>query len=328
MNYAFRSQWDADANQKREDCGPACVASVLDAFGKHVAINDISALIMPGQDVGTDAASLAVALNHYGVAPQLWIGTSYPAPPYIALVHYAGFDRANVQDAAFMGWHWLLVLSLNDLTAVVHDPDYWGARRNEGSLKRYSRAEFDRAFIPYGATKIAVKWQEVQPVANTQYEIHDPSGAVIGSLSIAGSVVPSGAPTPPADLWTESYYLGTAWAGAVVYKATSPGPALEHNWGAGSPNVAVPVDNFSAIFECDHVFAAGTYQVKVRSDDGFEYSVDGVVPAGLSGLIVQSAGSKEYVGQFTVTAGVHHLKVKYTEFAGDAEIHVSAPTPF
>lgn len=166
-----------------------------------------------------------------------------------------------------------------------------------------------------------------QPMTN-KIRVSDGTQTIDFNPSITTTIVDV-TPPPPGptlDVWTESYYLGTAWAGAVVFKATSPGPALEHNWGSGSPNPAVPVDNFSAIFECDHVFTAGTYQVKVRSDDGFEYSVDGVVPAGVSGLIVQSAGSKEYVGQFTVTDGSHHLKVRYNEFAGAAEIHVSAPT--
>ena len=156
----YRSQWDPDGSSRRNDCGPACCAMVLDGLGQHVAINDISAQIMPGQDVGTDAGDLVKALRDRGVNAQAWAGLTYPPAPYIALVNYAGFDRANVQDVNFRGWHWLIVLSMNDLTVVCHDPDYSGARRNEGDHKRYRRAEFDAAFIKYGQAKIAVVWED------------------------------------------------------------------------------------------------------------------------------------------------------------------------
>ena len=156
----YRSQWDPDGSSRRNDCGTACVAMILDGFGQHVTINDISAQIMLGQDIGTDADDLVKALRDRGVNALAWAGMAYPPAPYIALVNYAGFARANVQDSNFRGWHWLIVLSMDDLTVVCHDPDYSGARRNEGDHKRYGRAEFDAAFIKYGQAKIAVVWED------------------------------------------------------------------------------------------------------------------------------------------------------------------------
>ena len=159
MNYPYRSQWAPDATGKRNDCGPACVASVLDAFGKHKTVNELAAFIDPTDD-GTNSADLIRAFAANGVTAVAWTGTGYPNFPAICLVRYDGFKRTNVQDVNYKGWHWLLVHSLNELTAVVHDPDFWGDRINEGAYKRYSRAEFDAAFIPYGQTKIAVVWPE------------------------------------------------------------------------------------------------------------------------------------------------------------------------
>src|SRR5689334_9767500 len=109
MIYPYRSQWDLDASHKRNDCGPACVAMVLDAFGTHVDINTISAEIMPGQDIGTDAGDLVSALQKRGVTASTWHITNRPPLPFIALVEYSGFDRASVQDVNFTGWHWLIV---------------------------------------------------------------------------------------------------------------------------------------------------------------------------------------------------------------------------
>lgn len=162
-------------------------------------------------------------------------------------------------------------------------------------------------------------------VANNRYKFLGPAGEPYGFMEVNGSIVPDTPPPTALDIWSEKYYAGAQWAGNPLYTTTSQGPALDHKWDGGSPNSAVPVDDFSAIFELDHNFEAGTYEVKVRSDDGFEYQVDGKAVVGLSGLIVQSAASKEYVGSFTVTAGVHHVRLIYTEFKGWAEIHASAP---
>lgn len=178
----------------------------------------------------------------------------------------------------------------------------------------------------------AAKWQSLigdDKVMSNKYKFLDAAGQPTGiTVDTPGTIVLDNPPPPlTLDVWTEKYYLGTAWAGNVIFQAMSPGPAMDHSWGSGSPNSLVPNDNFSATFDLDHDFAAGTYEVRVRSDDGFEYGVDGVVPPGLSGLIVQSWGSKEYVGTFTVTAGIHHVHIKYTEYAGEAHITVSAPLP-
>lgn len=168
MDYPYRSQWDPDATARNNDCGPACVAMVLAAFGQDVPINAISAEIMPGGDVGTDARDLVNELTKRGIKADTWVDVSgYPAWPAICLVKYAGFERANVQDKGFMGWHWMLVLSLSDSTVVCHDPDFAWTRRNEGAFKCYSRREFDAAFVPYGDGKVAVIWkgQETSPKA-------------------------------------------------------------------------------------------------------------------------------------------------------------------
>lgn len=162
----------------------------------------------------------------------------------------------------------------------------------------------------------------------TKYTIYNPDGTLHGDMEFPGTIVPAVAPPPAADVWQANYYRGLDPTGTVLFSTTYPGPALELNWQAGSPNPAVPVDGFSAIFVCTHVFNAGTWQWKVRSDDGFELSVDDVVVPGLSGWIQQSAASKEYAGQVTLTAGTHTIKVRYFENGGLAELHISAPTPF
>lgn len=196
MEYPYRSQWTLTANMRRNDCGPAVVASVLAAFGHQTTVNEISGVIMPGSDVGTDADDLVRALQRHGVPAQVWTGTGYPPWPAICLVKYGGFDRANVQDTNYVGWHWVLVHSLNELTVVCHDPDFWGERINEGAFKRYSRREFDAAFVRYGQAKIAVVWPEVAPVVTNRYIQYDLNGNKIGELTGAFTIQRYAEPAP------------------------------------------------------------------------------------------------------------------------------------
>lgn len=159
MTIPYRSQWDPDATLTRQDCGPACVAMVLQDEGQIVPINTITAELMGPGETGTTAFDLQSSLEKRGVPTEVWRGTSQPTSPAICLVKYSGFKRENVQDKKFMGWHWLILLSIGPDKVVVHDPDWWDPRRDEGSNKVYSRAEWDAAFIPYGVSKIALTWE-------------------------------------------------------------------------------------------------------------------------------------------------------------------------
>src|SRR5262249_54116294 len=56
--------------------------------------------------------------------------------------------------------------------------------------------------------------------------------------------------------WTATYYNSTDLTGAVVYTEVMPN-GINVNWGTGSPNSAVNVDNFSARFTSVQLFNAG-----------------------------------------------------------------------
>lgn len=158
MDIPYRSQWDPDANQRRNDCGPACVAMVLDAFGKHVEINQLSQIDI--SDDGTTATELISLLARNGVIHPRRVAAF--TPPAICLVRYSGFARASVQDKRYTGWHWVVLLDIDPQKVIVHDPDWWGSRRDEGASHVFSRAEWDAAFIPYGNQGlIAIGWDEV-----------------------------------------------------------------------------------------------------------------------------------------------------------------------
>lgn len=76
--------------------------------------------------------------------------------------------------------------------------------------------------------------------------------------------------------WTAQYFNNTSLAGSPVYTETLPG-GINFNWGAGSPNALVPIDNFSARFTSVQSFYAATYEFVVSSDDGVRVFVDNVL---------------------------------------------------
>ena len=68
--------------------------------------------------------------------------------------------------------------------------------------------------------------------------------------------------------WTAQYFNNPTLSGTPVYTETLPN-GINFNWTTGSPNPAVPVDNWSARFTSTQNFTtSGTYQFVVSSDDG------------------------------------------------------------
>jgi hypothetical protein len=151
----YRSQWDGDANNRRADCGQTCVAMLATWKGVQVRIND---LVYQSQSNGISGAGDLVR-NFEDVCRLAAMEVSspvvtFPPLPAICLVWYGGFLRSSVQDKAYKGWHWLVLLDVHDRLVVTHDPDFWGNRRNEGNCKQYSMQEWQAAFIPYGSGQV------------------------------------------------------------------------------------------------------------------------------------------------------------------------------
>jgi murein DD-endopeptidase MepM/ murein hydrolase activator NlpD len=147
----YRSQWDVDANNRNDDCGQTCVAMLAGWRGVNVRINDLPYQSTPAGDTSAENLVSNFAFNRVNLqAHRVDLPVNVSAPlNAICLVWYGGFERDNVQDRAFRGWHWVVLLEEHNDHVVVHDPDFWSPRREEGACKRYSRAEWNAAFIPY-----------------------------------------------------------------------------------------------------------------------------------------------------------------------------------
>ncbi len=132
------------ADQRRNDCGPACVRMALDHLGlaPGVAIDALSLQIDP-EDTGTNWDELVVLARAHGAdAFVVNVGADQlPEPPAILLVRYCGFARETVQDKrywdlsaqdpAVFHWAWWLGNSTVDGRAISvwNDPLYYRQRR-------------------------------------------------------------------------------------------------------------------------------------------------------------------------------------------------------
>lgn len=145
---------------------------------------------------------------------------------------------------------------------------------------------------------------------------------LITTLLVAMMLVPSMASNAVSaqsgNTWTGFYFNNTDWSGVPVFTQTTQ--LVSFNWGTGSPGPAVPVDNFTATYETDAFFNAGTYRFTVTADDEVTLIVGGVTYLDTRG---QGQSSKTFTVDvpFTV-AGTQHVTVFYREFTQLAYIYV------
>ena len=95
--------------------------------------------------------------------------------------------------------------------------------------------------------------------------------------------------------------------------ATRQDAALDFNWGRGSPDPAVPADNFSAVWTRSVEFGGGRYTFTTYSDDGVRLYVD-------DQLVIDSwrpmRGYRS--GTLSLSEGTHTVRLKYFERTGVA----------
>ena len=134
----------------------------------------------------------------------------------------------------------------------------------------------------------------------------------IVALAFAGiGAVPAAAQS---NNWTAEYFSNPSLIGPPTLVRTESSPS--NDWGAGSPAVNIPADNFSARWTTTAFLNAGTYQISVRADDGVRVFVNGVA------YIDQWVQSPGNFHQATVAlpAGNHTFVVEYFEAGGLAYI--------
>jgi uncharacterized protein YgiM (DUF1202 family) len=122
----------------------------------------------------------------------------------------------------------------------------------------------------------------------------------------------------PGTNWNASYYNNTDLTGTPVL--TRVDGQIDFNWGTGSPDPAVPADNFSVRWTQTVNFpASGQWTFRVGADDGIRMWID------VTQIINEWHGAPNGYTTYTVTldaltAGPHELKVEYYEATGNAGV--------
>jgi hypothetical protein len=94
-------------------------------------------------------------------------------------------------------------------------------------------------------------------------------------------------------------------------------PAIDFNWGLGSPHPAAPADNFSVRWTRQVSFEPGNYDFFARTSDGVRIYVDGWLA--LDEWRDTTAGYVTYTHRFdNLGGGVHTVVVEYYERGGIA----------
>ena len=120
---------------------------------------------------------------------------------------------------------------------------------------------------------------------------------------------------------------GAAWRGEYFDNRKLEGSpalvrddgAIDFDWGSGSPDPALPADNFSVRWTHTLGFNAGIYRFLTSTDDGVRVWVDG-------GLVVDSWVDQKlpntHTGEVYLADGQHTVIVEYYEHGGGASAHV------
>ncbi len=71
LSIPYRSQWDADAKQNNSDCGPTCLAMILNHFGVAMTPDGVYAHLPPKEPSDfTFFGELADVARAHGLTPQ------------------------------------------------------------------------------------------------------------------------------------------------------------------------------------------------------------------------------------------------------------------
>ena len=132
----------------------------------------------------------------------------------------------------------------------------------------------------------------------------------------APAPTPTPGPIAPGDQgaggpWDAAYYANRDLSGTPAL--TRQDAALDFDWGWGSPDPAVPADNFSAVWTRSVEFGGGRYTFTTYSDDGVRLYVD-------DQLVIDSWRPMRGYRSATLnlSAGTHTVRLKYFEHSGVA----------
>lgn len=153
-NIPYKSQYDSDAETYRNDCGPACVAMILNGLGINVTTNAVYRKTGASSTGYVSVSQMMRAAQTYGVNFDYFYPWSIndlklavrdgKAP--ITLVHYGAWSKLGKTQSSFRGPHFVVIVGYDEDYIFVNDPLWWGSRRSEGERKRWTYKQFEAAW--------------------------------------------------------------------------------------------------------------------------------------------------------------------------------------
>jgi hypothetical protein len=176
LDVPYLPQWGPTANVRKGDCGPACVAMIT-----HFLTDQRPTVNQAADACGQPASGPGASYTGHkqlrdGAAAYAWTletrspyTEKYDKPkltttlmkeqvdaglPSIALIHYGVLrDQTNElegyvknQDQNYDRGHWVTFVGYDSESHIyIHDPDYWGARQQDGNTRKIPETEFHQA---------------------------------------------------------------------------------------------------------------------------------------------------------------------------------------
>jgi hypothetical protein len=141
-----------------------------------------------------------------------------------------------------------------------------------------------------------------------------------GTVFVADSLRIQAFGTAYPATWRGEYHSNRWLTGVpVLIRADS---TLDFNWGAGSPGVSIPSDDFSARW-CRHIwFNTGIYHFRLSADEGVRLWVD-------SRLLIErwKAGAATDTADVFLDRGYYPVQLEYFEGTGDAWLQLGWEGP-
>jgi len=193
--------------------------------------------------------------------------------------------------------------------------------RFETGTYRFSYRSDDGIRIWVGSTLVVDDWRDRQAGWST-VDSFVPSGLQrvrveyfehvgTAAVQVAWERVSGGA------TWQAEYYSNRKLSGAPVLVRQDP--AIDFDWGSGSPDSTIPADGFSVRWQRTLGFTPGTYRFYASCDDGVRITIDGRQV--IDDWEDQKLPNTTW-GDIDLSDGLHTVVVEYYEHGGEASAHV------
>jgi hypothetical protein len=129
-------------------------------------------------------------------------------------------------------------------------------------------------------------------------------------------VTPTSTPEVIISDWLGEYFANQYVAGAPIFFRNDV--RIDFNWGSGSPDPRIPVDQFSARWTRRQDFAEGFYRFTVLADDGVRFWIDGQLRLDEW----RDSTLLPYSFDLYLPQGQHPLRLEYYENSGGAMVRL------